>query len=672
MKRFSNLVLLLCLFITVKAQQTEQLWSEDSSKIIQLTELQVKSKLSKQQYLLQFYKANTAATLEEIMSRLPELSLIRRGAYGMEPGIRSFNGGQINLLIDGMRIQGACTDKMDPASIYVEPVNLENIQIQTSANGFLYGSSVGGTINMKMAEPDFTNNKQLKGFVTSGYQTAAKSFYESAVLNYAIGKWAFRASGTYRNSSSYKSGRGSVVPFSQFEKVNASFAVKYKINAFTSVKTDMLIDDGWNIGYAGLPMDVGSAKARLASVTLQQEKQRRPVTNWMLKAYANSIKHFMDDTKRPNVPIHMDMPGYSNTVGFIGEAEIKINTKQKLQLRADAASNFVKASMTMYEAGQLPMYMLTWPDNRKLQKGIGFAWMFAVDSLHAVQISARIDHTGYQLSSQEAKDQLSGLNYASTSKGSWLKNTSVRFTKKISANSKFTGGVSFSERMPTASELYGFYLFNRSDNHDYIGNLYLKNEQSLHAELSFSYSKAKNKLQLTVYHTKLFNYIGSRVDASFSTMTVGAAGVKTFINLPSAQISGAEANAVVELLPTLNLVSTVRYIYASDYAQDPLPFISPLKNNTAVRYQQNKLSLQLETETALAQNRFNSSAGEDATKGFMLLHLRSNYETTLLWNNVIFSGGIENIFNCYYWDHLDWGNVPRPGRNIYLQVKFSF
>ena len=33
------------------------------------------------------------------------------------------------------------------------------------------------------------------------------------------------------------------------------------------------------------------------------------IDNWETKLYFNTITHTMDDTKRPDVPIHMDMLG---------------------------------------------------------------------------------------------------------------------------------------------------------------------------------------------------------------------------------------------------------------------------------------------------------------------------------------------------------------------------
>ena len=643
---------------------------EDTTRIVELREVTITStqKTAKQQ-LINFFKANSSVTLEEILSRLPEISLLRRGSYGMEPSIRSFTGGQINVLVDGMRIHGACTDKMDPATIYIEPINLENLQVQTAITGFMSGSAIGGTVNMKMAEPDFLNVNKITGLISSGYQTAAKSFYESARLNYSTGKWAFRMSGTYRNNKNYRSGGGDIIDFSQYEKVNYSISAKYQHTLYTYFKADLLGDDGWNIGYPALPMDVGYAAARIGSLSMHRENPSKSLYKWQVKIYANKIDHSMDDTKRPNVPMHMDMPGWSKTYGAYTEAELKINQKQRLLLRADGSSTFLKASMTMYQPGELPMYMLTWPDNRKNQSGISAAWLLQIDSTLKLQVTGRTDFISYKLVSQEAKDQVSIFGYPSANRKDLLKNISAVISKIISQKIKVSASIAYVERMPTASELYGFYLFNSNDGYDYIGNPKLKIEKSLQADLSVIYNWKNNRVQLSYFYSSLFDYLTGTINSSFSTMTIGAKGVKEFINIPNASVSGVEGSVVLKPAPAIDVVSTVRYTAGKDNKGNSLPLIAPLKNTTSIRYQPKNFSVQLEAEAASKQGHINIEAGEDVTTGYSLLHIRFGYNTMILNNTIELQGGVENIFDRKYHEHLDWGNISRPGRNVYIQFR---
>ena len=110
MKKIITLLLITSTAIVVNAQTV----NADTIRIVNLQEISVNSiKKTAQQQLVNFFYTYNAATLEDILTRLPEVSLVRRGSYGMEPSVRYFNGGQINIQVDGMKMHGACTDKMD-------------------------------------------------------------------------------------------------------------------------------------------------------------------------------------------------------------------------------------------------------------------------------------------------------------------------------------------------------------------------------------------------------------------------------------------------------------------------------------------------------------------------------------------------------------------------------
>lgn len=646
---------------------------KDSVKSVQLdmVTISVQEKKAAHQ-LVNFYKTNLGATLEDILARLPEVALVRRGPYGMEPVIRSFGGGQINVLVDGMVMHGACTDKMDPATIYIEPMNLENLKLQTGTQGFSKGSAIGGTVDMKMATPKFAHDKALHGTLQSGYQSNSQGWYNAGALNYNTDRWAFRMSGTFRSHQNYTDGNRKEVLYSQFHKTNFSLGTVYKLNHSTLLKADVLSDDGWNIGYPALPMDVGSAKARLAALSIEQADHSKRWYQWNAKLYMNDIVHQMDDSKRVNVPMHMDMPGHSNTVGAYGEGSYRISTSQTLQMRVDAASTFLKASMTMYPAGEPPMYMLTWPDNRRNQGGMSGQWQWQPDSIHTLTVQMRVDAVQSVLTTEEAKDHISIAGGNTAPRFDFLKNVSFSYRHRVGRHHSISASTALAQRMPTANELYGFYLFNAFDGYDYIGNTRLKTENAFNAELGWQLKTSNVRLQVTGFYSYLTHYLLGVFDSSFSAMTIGAKGVKLYQNLPHASLYGAEASLQWKLTTGLALVSTLRYTLASDNNNEPLPLIPPLKNITSLRYVGNRVFAQLESEVAAAQNRIKESVGEKATTAYVLLHARVGYNTSIGQKQFSVQAGMENMLDAAYREHLDWGNVLRPGKNIYLQLKFSF
>src|SRR5688500_2114742 len=110
-------------------QEQDSLWT------LELNEVVVDGIRTEGDTLQNFYRSNAGATTESILSRMRGVSLIRRGAFGQEAVFRGLSNGQLNVTIDGMKMFGACTDRMDPVTIYVEPSNLSVIQTRLGTAG---------------------------------------------------------------------------------------------------------------------------------------------------------------------------------------------------------------------------------------------------------------------------------------------------------------------------------------------------------------------------------------------------------------------------------------------------------------------------------------------------------------------------------------------------------
>ena len=59
------------------------------------------------------------ASIDEHLSELKNVSLVRRGSYAWEPVVNNMQTERLSTTIDGMKIFYACTDKMDPVTSYV-------------------------------------------------------------------------------------------------------------------------------------------------------------------------------------------------------------------------------------------------------------------------------------------------------------------------------------------------------------------------------------------------------------------------------------------------------------------------------------------------------------------------------------------------------------------------
>lgn len=620
--------------------------------------------------LSNYYQGNGMNLTENVMERLPSISLIKRGNFAPEPIFRGFSAGQINLTLDGMHIFGACTDRMDPAASYIESNNLKEITAGSDVHSCANGAGLGGSIDMEMAQPNMTK-KGFTGGATAGYQTISNAFSTSLNLGHSNKYFGARISGVYRASENYKDPNGNEVLYTQYNKANFSANLISNFSVFNRFKFDFIYDRAWDVGYAALPMDVGLAEASIYSFTYERFFFDNKLQQLEIKLYGNNIYHEMDDTKRPDVPMHMDMPGKSDTYG--GFLNLKWNNINDhfLNAKADAFVNYSIAEMTMYPEESAAMFMLTWPDVKRIVAGLYVADRWEINDKFILSGSLRFDRAKSELQTEFAKDHLRVFGYDVDDPfmdNLWNVIIESRYQINNAFSINLTGA--FKQRLPTISEQFGFFLYNAYDGYDYIGNPDLGAESALQSDLALNYKVNAFNFRLTGFYYYLSNYIVGEIDPELSAMTIGANGVKVNTSIDYANMYGIEASSIWEKKSFI-WVNVLNYTNGYDMFGAVLPQLPPLKITSTFTYKWKNWSVTPEIIAAAAKNNVRESFGETPTPGWMVLNLRASYqlkkETT--WK---IEFGVENVTNNYYSEFLDWGDIPRPGRNFYINLSFAF
>jgi iron complex outermembrane receptor protein len=637
--------------------------------------------------VLDYYRTNHFATIDNITARLDGMSLIRRGAYAMEPMLHGFSGGQLNVTIDGMKIFGACTDKMDPVTSYIEPTNLKSISIKQGTSGSMNGCNIGGSLDMTLQEPDIKNSQPEFTSLGMGYESVSQGRNILFSTGFSNKKWAWGIDGVYRKNENYRDGKNRVIPFSQFEKTNIHTVLRYSIDAISHLKADLLYDLGRNIGYPALPMDVSKARANIGAL----EYDRNGKTRLKAKIYYNQVLHIMDDSKRDStflltnstsgkkdtVYMRMDMPGKTSTFGSYLQAERSWNTRNRLLVKLDNYANHSLAEMTMHmnrrgTGPEPPMYMQTWPEMLRIVTGLYLQNTTAVSENFRLTINGRVDYGTDILKSKFGQQQFSVFGYSLAKKQSRLVKSlnlspEIDFGKNFSMNAT----LGYSERLPTITERLGFYLYNAYDGYDYIGNPYIKTEKSDFAQLAFRLTKPGLKINLSQTFSYVTDYIMGITDPVIPPMNFYTHGTRVYSNLPSAKLYSADLELMYFPVKHFSLFELSKFTYGELGSGEPLPLMPPLKNIVSVKYQKDRFSIQFENESSLAQNRINTSYGETASRAYSLFHAKGSYSIPLHRVSMDIGVGVSNIFNRAYYDHLDWGRINRPGRNAELFLKFS-
>ena len=232
--------------------------------------------------------------------------------------------------------------------------------------------------------------------------------------------------------------------------------------------------------------------------------------------------------------------------------------------------------------------------------------------------------------------------------------------------------LAFGERIPTSNERYGYYLFNRQDGFDYLGNTGLKPESALQTEGLFKQEFKNFSFSVNLFYHRTKNFIYAYQMVGYSQMTIGALGLKTYRNIDYATTKGFEIAANASVINNLSYIMALKYSYAQTCFNTPLPLVPPLKLQHALRYEMYLFQFQIEHDYAIAQNRINTDYGDKITPDFNTFNFR--VMRNFRWRSTVLQVGLacENIFDTYYREHLDIGTIPRAGRNFLVNLSFLF
>jgi len=624
--------------------------------------------LNRDNILNSFYLNSGINTIDELLSRSPGLSVIKRGNYASEPVMRGLNSDRTSITLNGMKIQSACTDKMDPVTSYAETGNLESIEISKGSFSCGKCNTKQAGIDLKLKEAETTGKFKLSGSVSTGYYSVSSGKYADARLNAGTQMYGTTANFVYKSSGDYKTGSGNTVDYSGYNKINFTNSHILKPAKNFTVTAELLYDYAWDIGYPALTMDVKTAEAFVAGLQFNVNKPFKNISSAEAKIYYNFVNHLMDDSHRNN-RIKMDMPGWTTTKGAYLLGRFNFG-KFMADLKTDAAITTARAEMTMYVPGSIPMFMLTWPDVLKNDFSVSLNIKRDITKGLMAQFGGGVSFINSSIQDKLGFGELSIFYPGFTGKDSRLAGSlNAGFKLMLPRNIMFNINYAYVERDLSISEQYAFYIFNRQDAFDYIGDPFIKNEKMHQAELGAEYSTADLKTSLNIFFYKFSGYIIGMIDNSLSPMTEGAKGVKIYTNIPGAQIVGFESLVEAGITRELKLVNSVQYSRGTENDGGNLPQIPPLSGALSLRYNRGSYGLQAEMIWAAAQENPSVVYGESRTPSFAVFNLRASVNPI---GGFYVSVGAENILNKAYYEHLDWQKIERPGRNFYITLKTEF
>jgi len=611
------------------------------------------------------------ASIDEHLSELKNVSLVRRGSYAWEPVVNNMQTERLSTTIDGMKVFYACTDKMDPVTSYVESGNLQSISLNSGLDGNPQATgNIGGSLDLKLRKAGFDNDA-FHASASAGHEWNGHVQVYGADAALSSHRTYLNAGAFFRHADNYKVGGGDELQFSQFQKVNVftNAGLRFPTWGGTEGGLDMLeatfiFDRATDVGYPALNMDVAKAEGLITSLSYKHLFRK---ASWETKAYYNHITHEMDDTTRPDVQIHMDMPGDSWTAGVYSLLTTSLK-QHDVALNYDLYYNRLFADMTMYPGGAAPMYMVTWPDVGTLNTGVALTDNISIARNQSLRLSAKVAWQQQRLNNEEGYHALKVFFPGMT-------DAYHQTTGRIAANYNFTIfkflncsiGAGWGSRAPTVTEAYGYYLNNTFDQYDYIGNPSLKNESAVELNGAAKFSILNSQFSIDGNVFLFSNYIIGQFETRLSPMTVDAEGVKVYGNISHATIANVSLSWDWQITEQLRWNKKVSYSAGRDADGDALPLISPISWQSEWIYQHQRFQAQATIKGNARQSNYGEKYGETAAKAWTIVNISAQYQ----FSSFVVRAGVENVFDKQYATYADWNHIPQKGRNIYMNLTFE-
>lgn len=625
-------------------------------------------------------------SIGSLLREEPNVSGVRKGAVGIDPVVRGLKYSQLNVQLNsGVKIEGGCPNRMDPATAHIDMNDLLRITILKGPFGLKYGPNFGGVVNLETQQPKYYSKYETHVSAMMGAQTNHSGFKTNLKLNGGGQKLAYDFSGNWKKYGDYTAGNG--------EKVNASFN-QYNLAgalAFQPAKGHSIqlgVDRSWgrNIDFPALPMDERSDDTYIYGLDYIGKQISETVNFIRAKIYSSQVHHIMDNKNRP----------FSDTVVAVSDINAVNNGGRfgiNLNLfggRFETGSEYEQITKDGERTKNLIMQpnlpVITedlWNEAIINNLGIFAEYQKQSKSINWI-VAARLDYNTANSNPLIRKKKNGDVVYENSDTESQYTNFSLSggLTWNINSSNVMTFSLGSGTRSPDMTERFIILLPIGYDRYDYLGNPQLKPETNNELDIGYRLSKPKfGQFQLSGFFSYITNFIyGEEVPPSVvKPQTPGVLGVKTFINIDKAYLAGFELSYASPEQFQWQFLLNAAYTLGINPTIDPadaLPEIPPFETDIKFRYRffNDRLIPELDLRLVAAQNRVSIDYSEQTSPAFTSLDFKLTYQFN---KQLKVFAGVSNIFDTAYYEHLNRNIIgsTQPlyevGRMFFLDLIFK-
>lgn len=648
-------------------------------------------------------RESPAKDVGEALQRIEGVNIVRKGAIANDIVLRGLQRDNVNVLLDGVRIYGACPNRMDSPAFHYDFAEVGQIRIVKGPYDPENPGSMGGLVDVRTKE-----TKQGPGAELNGTYGSYDARAVSATASYGTGLWDGLVGYAYKDSGVPEDGHGdritSIYPDSGTPmEVGRGYqeddedSLAYVINtvwtkwglrptANSKATLNYSYQDAAHVLYPYLLMDADYDRTHRMNGIYAISDISDILEGLELQAYWDRVDHLMDNRYRKaavGTPDDYTMSTDADTTTWGAKLSGDWAAGQRGTLKTgvdfyrrnwDADNtlvmqptpgNFMSVHQSMIPNVDLDNWGVfaeyTRPLGQKLTALAGVRADFTRAEAHDLDGTRFAIYRAYHPGAEEDQDfqEVSG---------------NMQLTYQATSALEFFLGAGRGVRPPDPQELY-IGLARGGTMPNWFGNPTLKPAKNYQADLGAKVFTERFYANASVF----YSFVDDFIDVADAPDPDGAGPLKparTYENV-DARFWGFELGSEMSLPWDLFLRGSLSLVRAENASGDSwLSEIPPLKGLVALRYDVDRWFMEVAENFADRQSQVDSSLNEEETAGWATTDLKAGYR----YRALAVYAGVNNLFDRYYFTHLSYQRdpfgsglkVPENGRNYYLTATCEF
>lgn len=649
----------------------------------------------------------------KLLQGIPGLNVNGAGGVSSLPVIHGLADDRLRIRVDGMDLVSACGNHMNPPLSYIDPANVESINVFAGiAPVSMGGDSIGGTIQVDSPDPEFAAPGE--GLLTKGraglfYRSNGDANGGNLSATLASENLSLSYTGTYAEADNYDAAKsfkaagaaaadkpnhhlsGDEVGSTYYESTNHALGLAWH-NANHLLELKLGWQDIPEQGWRNQRMDMTQNDSRHANLHYEGHYGWGTLD---ARVYEERTRHSMNfgDDKQFWYGMMLDIPGMpmeteGKNRGVRIAGDIALSDRDLLRLGAEAqhyrlddwwppSGGMMMAPDTFWnindgERDRLAGFVeweARWNPQWLTLLGVrGEKVDMDTDTVQGYNMMYSADAAAFNASDRSETDHNLDLTALARYTLDEMRTLEFGYARKTRSPNLY-------ERYTWSTNGMAMRMINLAgDGNGYVGNVELDPEVAHTVSATFDWHDPTKKdwgLKITPYLTYIDDYIDAErcFTGAGSCSAANLSETSNFVYLQyvnqDARLYGIDVSGFMPLAKTdgygsFTASGMLSYVRGKNRdTHDDLYNIMPLNATFAVGQKWGNFTNSLEWQLVDGKDEVNDTRNELETGGYGLLNLRSSYQ----WKQLQVDVGIENVLDKFY-EHPLGGAYTGQGQTM--------